>query len=342
MLAKKSQGKLLIISNKYFKFCLIINLIVFLPFLANAQENKIRKKRIAILDFTSKSNIKETSILVKHTIESTLFKKKAYTIIEINPDQKTIKARKNIMSGCDDEDCAIEIGKKLSADYVVTGNISKIDNYIVNVKIINVKEQKVLLVDSFEIDSLKNTQKITKSFTQEFFDEVNDIEDGSNIKTIFSTGLSYLRPYGFFKKKASTGYAINVAIKFEDILFNNFILGAEGDYIYFNGKKNVTHHTIIVPILLNAGYRFKYFNLSFIPTTAFGFSYNNLYTYNSNSTTDYTKNTNTKPILRINPKFEFKVNDFFRTYVGFSHNTIFESAGNIYFLSYTIGATIRY
>jgi len=101
---------------------LIVLLSPLLPFCLFSQSKPI----IAVLDFkTDGVSEKEMRTLIAR-FTTALFNTEKFTVIDIGQRESLLREMEFSVSGCTDEACQLKIGKMLSAEMIVVGNIGKI------------------------------------------------------------------------------------------------------------------------------------------------------------------------------------------------------------------------
>ncbi len=100
---------------------------------------------ITVLDFqTDKVSRGEMRTIIS-LLSSFLFKTGKYTVIDIQERNSILQEIEFSLSDCSDEACQIEVGKMLSAEMIVIGNIGRSQNkYIISSKILETGTGKVL------------------------------------------------------------------------------------------------------------------------------------------------------------------------------------------------------
>lgn len=184
----------------------IIFLLIFFS-ISYSQE----KTNIAVLELvgTGTSNLNLEGLT--NRLRSELFKTNKFNVIERSRMEEILREQGFQQLGCTNTECAVEIGKLLSVNFIVLGNVDKVGSiYSVNVRLVNVE-----------------TGKIVK----------NEIEDCNNcsIDDIFLTTI----------KKAATKLAgLSEDNRIKEIeskiqLFN------EKNRDYYNKLKNPTHGAVL-------------------------------------------------------------------------------------------------
>lgn len=104
------------------------------------------KPMISVLDFETGSGVSIAEAEVfPAVLEVELKKTGAFDLIEASRREQILEQQAASLSGCTDDECAIEIGKLLTADRIVLGKLSKAGGeYILLAKIVNVGDGRVI------------------------------------------------------------------------------------------------------------------------------------------------------------------------------------------------------
>ena len=121
-------------------FLLIIVIIAF-TFTLSAQDKAV----ISVLDFSVNNVSKNDMKSIISLFSSALFRTGKYTVIDVSRRDEILKELQFSLSGCSDESCQLEIGKMLSAEQIVVGDIGNVGNrYILTSKILETETGKTL------------------------------------------------------------------------------------------------------------------------------------------------------------------------------------------------------
>ena len=149
-------------------------LLVLVPMLLVSQEDRMR---ISVLDFEGKGLGAGLLDAAYEDLETRLIETNRFTVIDKSTREARLKELKYQRSGCVTEECIVEIGRELSANYVVSGSINKIgSSYQINIKLVDMKLGKVtqkvtdrvkgdedVLFDGIEKASLKLVRRISST-----------------------------------------------------------------------------------------------------------------------------------------------------------------------------------
>jgi len=222
------------------------------------------KKRIAVLPFNTKNVSQVTGEIVRDIIEVELISSRRFTVIE-REQMGAILKEQNIKPGaCDETACAYQYGKALSIDYMVIGKVMKLDNYLVSLRLIDIKNRVVLSADKLKSESVRGLEKAAEELAEIFLDQlssdnprprdlvIRQNRPGSivmsllfNYTQIRSIGIpifefpdSYGEPIRFVgrdKKHYGVGGGLSVAVA----LFPYLSLRGDISYIYFIRDRTV-------------------------------------------------------------------------------------------------------
>ena len=118
---------------------LLLMVLVLLPVTAQEAET------LAVLDFTTEAVSEVEMKAIVEFLSAELFKTGKYTVIDVSQRETILKEMEFSMSGCSDDSCALEIGKMLSAEMIVTGNLSKVGSrYLMSVKMLETETSKTM------------------------------------------------------------------------------------------------------------------------------------------------------------------------------------------------------
>ncbi|MDC7227076.1 MAG: CsgG/HfaB family protein [Spirochaetales bacterium] len=104
-----------------------------------------QKETLAVLDFTTEAVSEIEMKAIVEFLSAELFKTRKYTVIDVSQRETILKEMEFSMQGCSDDSCALEIGKLLSAEMIVTGNLSKVGSrYLMSVKMLETETSKTM------------------------------------------------------------------------------------------------------------------------------------------------------------------------------------------------------
>jgi len=129
----------------------LLFLAVFVPVFG---ENPI----ITVLDFSTDGVSESEMKSIISLLSSALFQTEKFTVIDISERERLLQELEFSMSDCTDESCLLEVGRMLSAEGIVVGNLGKVGKrYILSTKLLETETAKTLnTADGFydDLDTL--------------------------------------------------------------------------------------------------------------------------------------------------------------------------------------------
>jgi hypothetical protein len=173
-------------------------------------------------------------------IEIGLVKAGLYTVIANNDIETILEAQAFTLTGCVDESCAIEVGKLLAADRICLGELVKLqDQYILNVRLINVSSGKTEKAESIAMNDITELQeasyKVAFAFSNQKY--IPGKESGiTEFGELYIVGVEDRKLTIFLdgKEKGETPMLL------KEVPFGVHLLQVIGDDINFEQEINVT------------------------------------------------------------------------------------------------------
>jgi TolB-like protein len=141
----------------------IKKIIFYMIAAAVAAAHAADKPVIAILDFDSKGVSMLESIQVSDFLRNELVMIGSFTVVDRNNMQLILKEQKFQLSGCTEQECAVEMGKLLSARMMVIGSVIRLGTaYFVNANIVDVETGKITVseqIKGYSIEELLGRAK---------------------------------------------------------------------------------------------------------------------------------------------------------------------------------------
>jgi TolB-like protein len=117
----------------------------------SAQENR----RTAVVPFNAVGVSENEAMIITGLFETALVNTKSFSVIEQSQIVDIMEAQAYSLGGCTDESCAIEVGKLLSAEQIILGDLSTIGGKIIlNAKIIDVEKGFNIKADNVEASGM--------------------------------------------------------------------------------------------------------------------------------------------------------------------------------------------
>jgi hypothetical protein len=125
------------------------------------------KLAVSILDFTGEDVSDKLLRACYQKLETSLIESNRFTVIAKNQREQILEEMKFQSSGVCDEECAVEIGKMVGAEYLMLGDIIGFaDLYQINIKIVNIEKGDIV-------------EKVTKEIQGNLSDLLNGMAESS-------------------------------------------------------------------------------------------------------------------------------------------------------------------
>ncbi|MEE8336119.1 MAG: CsgG/HfaB family protein [Candidatus Neomarinimicrobiota bacterium] len=124
-------------------FCLTLVYINGQTVLPN-DSTDINLKTLAVLPLEGKGISSQDTDILTQRLRSSLFKINRFQLVERSLMEEILKEQGLQQSGCTDEECAVEVGRLLGVEFMVTGTIGKIgSSYAIDIRTIEVETGKI-------------------------------------------------------------------------------------------------------------------------------------------------------------------------------------------------------
>jgi len=173
---------------------IVVTIVVFINIcLANPGSNK---PYIAVLDFGSPVLSESELISITNQFRSNLVRLNSYTVINRNKMEVILEEQSFQMSGCTEEECAVEVGRLLNVSYIFYGEVGKIGKtYTIDISSVNVE-----------------TGQINKSYSKSFIGEKDDFLRILDEITCEISGIKYKQTFYTYKYIASIGTVTSASL----------------------------------------------------------------------------------------------------------------------------------
>ncbi len=310
-----------------------------------AQNKKPAKKRIAVLQISAQGGLSSTGRTLRNSIEYRLFQTGFYDILEREQVDIILKEKKQRETLCTNKECAAEIGSLVSADYVIIGTLSRSKEYDIHVKVVNVRENTIVANIAKTRPSLENIRPFSEKLADELHGKLLDIDKGIRPRTgsiLFSSDFSYLAPMGNFAHILDTGYGVTLRGGIKNTPVDNLFLGLSLNALYFRGKSRMTHHALLLPIFLEAGYEFDLNPLSVFLFGGGGGSYNSNSYYRYTSGTGYYTISSWQFMTRLGAGISLTLQRYLTVSIKSAFWQIYEENSTVSFFSLSAGIGLKF
>lgn len=123
--------------KKLFK-CIVISLVLIFININNGYTDKMR---IAVLNLRANGVSQRSAVAATNLIISQLINSNKFIVVERNQVDEILKEQGFQQTGCTDQECAVQIGKLLSANKILVGELTEYENSIlITVRVVDVEK----------------------------------------------------------------------------------------------------------------------------------------------------------------------------------------------------------
>ena len=333
----------------------INNIFIILFFFIMTSYSDAAKMRIAVMDLQPRGMSKSTASMVSDLIRTEMINIGKFVIIERAQMDTIMKEQGFQQTGCTDVDCAVQVGKMLSAKKMLVGTIMKLGGrIIINARIVDVEKgiaefgqkqdakSEADLYDAVSKFANKLSKRIKGTGAEE---EEEEEEEEVEIKlpskpipeykitnyVVMITG-AYLLPQQTFADMAGAGYGANLNFIMNNFYLTNGVLTVSTGYYTFEGAEDWIDSVQTVPISAYYGYSLRLFkNFRMTPSLGAGYLVHMVsHDENGESDTDeysYTTNYYYDPQISTRIEFGYAFARMFHVVVAPFYMLFFEQSG---------------
>ncbi|MCP4132058.1 MAG: hypothetical protein GY754_13875 [bacterium] len=302
----------------------------------------LKKKRMAILDFSAHKASKAYARVVSNKIEHTIYKMKRFRMLGADEVHELAREKNLGPLSCNNKDCAIAIGKKLNSDYVVIGTLDQSDQYMIIIHIVDVRKKMIVITDFVGFNKGDSIVKVADDLAGRLAASIDraiprqvPVMLPVEKRLYLSVGGGYLLPINYLNSLTGGGYAGSFVGGVENLFFPNFFLGMRFGYGYFSGKGE-TNNISLVPMMITSRYSLRLFDeFYFCQEFSFGFP---LVVMNKQ---DYNKKM-LEPMISVGLIFSYRFLSSYEVHAGAHFSNIFELDNNIGFFMFEAGVGVYF
>ncbi len=182
-------------------FFSLILIVIILPVTAYAAETveKSEKLKLAVMDLNAKGKVsKVTANAISDLLRSDIVDTARFVIVERNQMEAIFKEQGLQMAGCTENSCAVEIGKLVSANKIILGEVNQLNNNLmITVRVVDVSKGVAEFSTSEKTENINEIDKTVKRLVDKL--------------TLRMTGKrpveNYERPAGYYLRGFVPGWA---------------------------------------------------------------------------------------------------------------------------------------
>lgn len=317
---------------------------VFFPAPSRGAEAVRARSRIAVVSFAANNTEGGVARGVRNSVEISLFKDGSFDILEQSQVDVILRERKLQAMECRDAACAARLGQLLKADYVIIGSVDRLGNYTVNVKVVNVREGRIVISESRDAREIGDLKPAAEELSRRVADRIKG--KGTGITSLrypllLSANFIFAMPIGYLKGIAERGYGATLSARVENLLVTGLFCGIDARFLYLEGKGSM-QKAMMVPLLARFGYAYAVWRVSIVPFVSAGGCYSMNYYYTDRFRYWKVRRNGFQPMLNAGLSFDFLAGKNVYIRIGADYNIIFEKAGDISFFTCLAGMGLKF
>ncbi|MBU1078273.1 MAG: CsgG/HfaB family protein [Spirochaetes bacterium] len=141
------------------------------------------KMRIAIMDLQAMDVSKNTARAVSELIRTELFNTGYFRVVERSEMNSILKEQGLQFTGCTETECAVQVGKLLSARKILVGSVSKLGtSFIINARIVDVERGEMEFGDKAKAESESELDKAVERFARKLAGRIKAKQSGEVVE----------------------------------------------------------------------------------------------------------------------------------------------------------------
>jgi len=194
------------------------------------------KMRIAIMDLQAIDVPESTSRAVSDLLRTEMFNTGLFRVIERGEMNAILKEQEFQMGGCTDTECAVEMGRLLSARKMLVGSVSKLGkSFIINARIVDVERGEMEFGEKAKAKSEDDLDTAVEVFAKRIVARIRASQEGEKIEKVDS----YVEVKPKIKKERKPGTTTWVGKGGLGLIGAGLLSG--GFAFYYNGKAQKAH-----------------------------------------------------------------------------------------------------
>jgi TRAP-type transport system periplasmic protein len=133
------------------------------------------KMRIAVLDLKSEGVSAKTTKVVSNMLRTDLINIGSFTVVERNQMDNILKEQGFQQTGCTDQECAVQLGRLMSAKKILVGELSALgDEFIISIRIVDVEKGIAEFAAREKSDSINKLDQAITALTEKLSNSILD------------------------------------------------------------------------------------------------------------------------------------------------------------------------
>ena len=293
------------------------------------------KHSIAVLELNLINVREDIGLIIRNKIEFSLYKSGKFNILERNRFDILKKENRLSEKNIDSREYAIEAGRILPAEYVVTGSVTFRGRYFIHVTLVDVKSGTIIYTfdEDYESEDMiyNESDEIERGVQKTIYDSVPEEKADIPLSTHYylSVHSGYIPPAGRAEDFSDGGFIIDSEFGIKNIFIDHLNAGVSAGYSHFFTDREINYASII-PLLVTSSYSFEISIIKILPGFGAGSAYITI-DKNSGSKSAF------EPCVSLYIKGDIMLTGNIGLEISSNYYTIYEPDGNIDFFSCNAG-----
>lgn len=220
------------------------------------EKNEPQKLTVAIMSLQANDCSPALARGVTDMLAGRVFDTGIFILLERSQMDLILKEQGLSEKGCNTSSCAIQMGKLLSVQKMMMGSVSKLGEYRIELRIVDVSKSSVDISFSGIAADEKKFEYVVGRLVSRTKNYYLGIADITGKYDILLTG-AFLYPMGSFAHGAGIGGGSNLYFSWNELNNSRFKLELFSGFYYFRSDLDSIDNIFIVPVELLAGYPFR-------------------------------------------------------------------------------------
>jgi TolB-like protein len=122
---------------------------------------------VAVMDFQAKGVSDIEASTVCDFVRSALLGQRVLDLVDRAHMEQVLQEQELQMSGCTSQECAVQVGKLLSAQLMVTGSLSSLfGEYVLSVSLVDVETARLLLSETKKVRNVTELERVATDIAE--------------------------------------------------------------------------------------------------------------------------------------------------------------------------------
>ncbi len=245
---------------------LILPLLLFAVLTVSLDAQEDFARRVAVLDFEAVGVSRDLAIEAQNAVERALYEVRGLQLIERGKIDLILREQEMQLSDLADQDTAVEVGRLLAANTVVTGIVTRPEDPWLTVKVLDVATGAVLFVGDAAVGRRSRIDTVARRLARGA-EKILFPERYEPLLLSLGGCAQMAVPFTDLADLVTVGAGASAFADLENLGLNNLVFGLRTGLLVLPGQTDNTKYLMSVPISVSAGYRWEVLEPVFVQPT---------------------------------------------------------------------------